>query len=391
MTTTKKLAILGSTGSIGVSALDVVASFPGRFEVVALAAGGNLDRLEQQIRRFGPATACVRDAATAAELARRVGAACRVVHGPDGLVEVATHDGVDTVVSALVGALGLPPTHEALRSGRDVALANKEALVVAGEHMTRLAARTGAAILPVDSEHNALHQCLRGENVSEVRRLWLTASGGPFRRASREDLERVGPDQALDHPTWKMGPKITIDSATLMNKGLEVIEARWLFGLSHDRIRVVVHPTSVVHSMVEFVDGSFKAQLGITDMRHPIQYALSYPDRWPTSLPPFDPVAAGPLEFEAPDVERFPCLALAYRALEVGGAATAVLNAANEVGVQAFLERRVGFTEIPRLIEAALERHAGDPGATLDELLAADRAARQTTEDRIGRGVASRW
>jgi len=389
MKKTKQLAILGSTGSIGVSTLDVAAAFPERFGVVALAAGGNLDRLEAQIRRFRPTTTCVRDADVAAELRRRVGAACRVVHGPDGLVEVATHDGADTVVSALVGALGLPPTHEALRAGRDVALANKEALVVAGEHMTRLAAETGAAILPVDSEHNALHQCLRGERGAEVRRLWLTASGGPFRKATFEELRSVDPERALDHPTWKMGPKITIDSATLMNKGLEVIEARWLFGVTPDRIRVVVHPTSVVHSMVEFVDGSFKAQLGITDMRHPIQYALSFPDRWPTELPEFDPLTVGPLEFEAPDTGRFPCLGLAYRALESAGAATAVLNAANEVAVGAFLERRIGFMDIPRLISAALDRHAGDPGATLDDLMQADRATRVTTEELVGQGTYS--
>ena len=386
----KRLAILGSTGSIGRSTLDVVSAFPERFEIVALAAGGNVELLERQVRAHRPRTVAVRDAATAASLVRRVGTACRIVHGPEGLVEVATHEGVDMVVSALVGALGLLPTYEALRAGRDVALANKEALVVAGEHMTRLAERTGGAILPVDSEHNALHQCLRGEAQAEVRRLWLTASGGPFRRATLEELEHVTPAQALDHPTWRMGPKITIDSATLMNKGLEVIEARWLFGIEPARIRVVVHPTSVVHSMVELVDGSFKAQLGITDMRHPIQYALTYPERWPTALPPFDPLAAGPLEFGAPDTERFPCLALAYRALETGGAAPAVLNAANEVAVQAFLDGRLAFLAIPRVIGDALERHAGEPGATLDDLLAADRAARRTAASLLGEGAVRR-
>jgi len=390
MTGVKRLSILGSTGSIGRSALDVVSAFGERFEIVALAAGGNIDVLERQIREHRPRTVAVRDAATAAALASRVGTACRIVHGGEGLVEVAVHEGVDMVVSALVGALGLLPTYEALRAGRDVALANKEALVVAGEHMTRLAEQTGAAILPVDSEHNALHQCLRGERSSEVRRLWLTASGGPFRRATLEELGRVSPEQALDHPTWKMGPKITIDSATLMNKGLEVIEARWLFGIEPARIRVVVHPTSVVHSMVELVDGSFKAQLGITDMRHPIQYALTWPERWPTPLPPFDPVAAGPLEFAPPDAERFPCLALAYRALEAGGAAPAVLNAANEIAVAAFLERRLGFLAIPRVIAETLECHAGEAGGTLDDLLAADRAARRTAESRLGEGALSR-
>jgi len=383
----KRLALLGSTGSIGVSTLDVVASFADRFEVVALAAGGNLELLEQQVRRFAPQSVSVRDAETAAELERRIGATSRVLHGADGLVEVATHDGVDLVVSALVGAVGLEPTYEAIGLGRDVALANKEALVVAGEHMTRRAVETGAEILPVDSEHNALHQCLRGENNAEIRRLWLTASGGPFRRFTSAELEGVTREQALDHPTWKMGPKITIDSATLMNKGLEVIEARWLFALGPTRIRVVVHPKSVVHSMAEFVDGSFKAQLGITDMRHPIQYALSYPERWQTELPPFDPIEAGPLEFEPPDVERFPCLGLAYQALEAGGAATAVLNAANEVAVQAFLDGRLRFVEIPRVISVALDRHASEPAGDLGELVAADRAARRTAERVVGQGV----
>jgi 1-deoxy-D-xylulose-5-phosphate reductoisomerase len=387
--TTKRLAILGSTGSIGVSTLDVVEAFPGAFEVVALAAGGNLELLEEQIRRVRPETVSVRDAETAAELDRRIRGSCRVLHGSDGLVAVSAHDGVDLVVSALVGALGLVPTYEALGLGRDVALANKEALVVAGEHMTRQAADNRAAILPVDSEHNALHQCLRGERSEEIRHLWLTASGGPFRRFTQAQLEQVTREQALDHPTWKMGPKITIDSATLMNKGLEVIEARWLFGLGPERIRVVVHPKSVVHSMVEFVDGSFKAQLGITDMRHPIQYALSYPDRWVTRLPAFDPVAAGSLEFDRPDVERFPCLGLAFRALEAGGAATAVMNAANEVAVEAFLGRRLRFVEIPRVISRALERHASESAASLEELLEADRRARVTAAEIVERGVES--
>jgi 1-deoxy-D-xylulose-5-phosphate reductoisomerase len=385
----KRLTLLGSTGSIGVSTLDVVASFADRFEVVALAAGGNLDLLERQVRRFAPQSVSVRDAETAAKLERRIGATCRVLHGADGLVEVATHDDADLVVSALVGAVGLEPTYEAIGLGRDVALANKEALVVAGEHMTRRAVETGARILPVDSEHNALHQCLRGENNAEIRRLWLTASGGPFRRFSSAELDGVTREQALDHPTWKMGPKITIDSATLMNKGLEVIEARWLFALGPTRIRVVVHPKSVVHSMVEFVDGSFKAQLGITDMRHPIQYALSFPERWQTELPPFDPIEAGPLEFEPPDVERFPCLGLAYQALEAGGAATAVLNAANEVAVQAFLDGRLGFVGIPRVISVALDRHATEPAGNLAELTDADRAARRTAERVVSRGVGS--
>jgi len=383
----KRLAILGSTGSIGTSTLKVVDAFAGRFEVVALAAGRNLDLLEQQVRQYRPQCVAVADAELAAEFDRRIGSLARVVYGADGLVDVATHDGVELVVSGLVGAVGLRSTYAALDVGRDVALANKETLVVAGEQMTARAAATGACLLPVDSEHNALHQCLRGERTEEVRRLWLTASGGPFRGRSREELARVTVDEALCHPTWKMGPKITIDSATLMNKGLEVIEARWLFGIGPDRIRVVVHPGSVVHSMVELVDGSFKAQLGITDMRHPIQYSLTWPERWNTDLPPFDPVACGPLEFHEPDVERFPCLGLAFRALRAGGAAPAVLNAANEIAVAAFLDGQVGFLEIPAAIERVLDVHADEAATTVDELLEVDRRVRVTTRKLLTEGV----
>jgi len=383
----KRLCILGSTGSIGTNTLDLVASFPSDFEVRTLAAGRNLDLLERQVAQYDPQCVAVADEQHARELRRRIGPGTRVTHGRDGLIEAATYDGVDLVVSALVGAVGLPATYAAVQSGRDVALANKETLVVAGKQIMGEARASGSRILPVDSEHNALHQCLRGEKVEEIRRLWLTASGGPFRKHSLEALERVTPEEALRHPTWKMGPKITIDSATMMNKGLEVIEAHWLFGVGPERIRVVVHPQSVVHSLVEFSDGSFKAQLGITDMRHPIQYALTWPERWETKLEPFDLVQAGPLEFEEPDLERFPCLGLAYRALEAGGAAPAVLNAANEVACQAFLERRAAFREIPAIIRSTLERHAGDPGSDLEDLVAADSAARQTAEQLLGQGV----
>jgi 1-deoxy-D-xylulose-5-phosphate reductoisomerase len=385
----KRLAILGSTGSIGTSTLQVVDAFPKRFSVAALAAGRNLDLLEEQVRRYRPDLVAVADPEGAREVERRLGASVRVVHGGDGLIAVATHDGVDLVVSALVGAVGLRPTYAAIELGRDIALANKETLVVAGEQMTRRAAERSVALLPVDSEHNALHQCLRGEQLEEVRRLWLTASGGPFRGQTREALERVTVAEALDHPTWKMGPKITVDSATLMNKGLEVIEARWLFGFGPERIRVVIHPTSVVHSMIELVDGSFKAQLGITDMRHPIQYALTWPERSETELPAFDPVAASPLEFSEPDVERFPCLGLAFRALELGGAAPAVVNAANEVAVQAFLDGRVGFMEIPAAIERALDAHGGEPADSVDELLAVDGRVRHAVSQILERKVRS--
>jgi 1-deoxy-D-xylulose-5-phosphate reductoisomerase len=312
-----------------------------------------------------------------------------VVFGRDGLLEAARHPEADLVVSALVGARGIEPTYAAVDAGKDVALANKEALVAAGAFVMARARATGSRILPVDSEHNALHQCLRGENADEIKTLWLTASAGPFRSWSKEALAAATPEQALRHPTWVMGKKITIDSATLMNKGLEVIEARWLFDIPGDRIRIVVHPESIVHSLVELVDGSFKAQLGKTDMRHPIQYALTYPERRPSALAPFDLVAASPLRFEAPDPTLFPCLALAYEALAAGGAAPAALNAANEVAVDAFLAGRAGFYDIPAAIRAALDRHADARADQLSDILDADRLARKTATDVLASGVQS--
>ncbi len=384
----KRLAILGSTGSIGRNTLDVVDSHAGRFSVAALAASGrDLAALAEQVRRFRPSLVAVRDPEAARRLAVEIGAVARVVAGPDGIVEAARAGDVDVVVCGLVGAAGLEPAYAAADAGKVLALANKEALVAGGAFVTRRAAETGAEILPVDSEHNALHQCLRGERTEEVRFLWLTASGGPFRDFSLERLREATPEEALDHPTWRMGPKITVDSATLMNKGLEVIEAHWLFGLPAERIRVVVHPKSVVHSMVEFVDGSFKAQLGVTDMRHPIQYALTWPDRLPSSLPPFDPVAVGPLVFHEPDVERFPALRMAYRALEAGGAAPAVLNAANESAVEAFLARKIGFLDIATLVERVLDEHGGDAASSLEDVLAADRRARRAARRHLEQGV----
>jgi len=383
----KRLVILGSTGSIGTSTLDVVSSRPEAFQVAGLAAGRNLELLIEQAERFHPEVVGVGDEDLAREARSRLGRGTRVLHGPEGLEAIGRHEDVDTVVCGLVGAVGLRPTWAAIDAGRNVALANKEALVVGGAHLTARAKETGATILPVDSEHNAVHQCLRGEHMHEVRGLWLTASGGPFRARATHTLAEASPEEALRHPTWTMGRKITIDSATLMNKGLEVIEAHWLFGLEADRIHVVIHPQSVVHSMVELVDGSFKAQLGVTDMRQPIQYALTWPERWPSALPRFDPVAASPLEFEHPDPDRFPCLGLAYRALRSGGAAAAVVNAANEVAVQAFLDGSARFTDIARVIETALERHGGDPAHGLDDLVAADRRARETTARVLADGV----
>jgi len=383
----KTLVLLGSTGSIGVSTLDVVKALPGRFRVAALAAGRNVERLAAQAATLRPDLVAVADEAAARALAGRVPRETRIVHGRDGLVEAARHPEADLVVSALVGAVGIEPTYAAIDAGTPVALANKEALVAVGAFLTARAVETGATILPVDSEHNALHQCLRGEQLAEVRRLWLTASGGPFRGWSKQALAEATPAVALRHPTWVMGPKVTIDSATLMNKGLEVIEARWLFGIPGERISVVIHPGSVIHSLVELVDGSFKAQLSVTDMRHPIQYALTWPERLPGPLPPLDLIAASPLAFEAPDPERFPCLPLAYEALAAGGTAPAVLNAANEVAVGAFLAGRASFFDIPAMIRKTLSAHAGRPALTLDDILEADRAARATTAAMLSAGV----
>src|SRR3954469_23818791 len=356
---TQGIAILGSTGSIGCNALSVVESFAdGRFRVVALAAGRDVERLAVQVERHAPELVAVEDDAAAeslkVELVRRGLKVPRVLSGEAGLIEVATHGEADCVVSATVGAVGFVPTLRALEAGKRVALANKETLVMAGELMTRAAARSGAELLPVDSEHNALHQCLRGEKRSEVRRIILTASGGPFRRRDKQGMAGATVAEAMQHPTWNMGAKITIDSATLMNKGLEVIEAHWLFGFSADEIGIVVHPESVVHSMIELVDGSVIAQMGVTDMRHAIQYALTYPHRYPSALPSLDLTKFSGLHFESPDRDRFPCITLAYRALREGGTLPAALNAANEMAVQAFLDERITLSDIPRVIEAVM-------------------------------------
>ncbi|MBL8171784.1 MAG: 1-deoxy-D-xylulose-5-phosphate reductoisomerase [Acidobacteria bacterium] len=384
----KQIAILGSTGSIGCNTLRVVEAFPGEFGVAALGAGANVEVLAEQIDRHRPRVVSVADEASAEKLrqllrVRGVAPLPRISVGVDGLSEVATVDGAEIVIGAVVGALGLLPTYRALEMGRRVALANKETLVVAGELMTRAAEKSGAELLPVDSEHNALHQCLRGEQRQELKRLILTASGGPFRLASKDDIENATPAQALKHPTWRMGAKITIDSATLMNKGLEVIEAHWLFNCSADEIDIVVHPQSVVHSMIELIDGSFIAQLGVTDMRHAIQYALTYPARRVSQLPPLDLMTLSKLEFFPPDTEKFPCVGLAYRALRTGGTLPAVLNAANEVAVAAFLEEKIRLGDIPRLIGAACDAHTAEPASNLDVVLAADRWARDWVTQQI--------
>ncbi len=374
----RQLAVLGSTGSIGVTTLDIVGRFPERFAITALAGGRNVVRLAEQIERFAPVLAGVADEAAARELRARLGdRRIEIVHGPEGLLDVATATGTDLVVSGLVGALGLPPTLAALRAGIDVALANKEALVVSGEVMKRAAREAGAALLPLDSEHNAIFQALHGHRREDLRRILLTASGGPFLHTPAAAFTSVTREQALAHPTWKMGAKITIDSATLMNKGLEVIEARWLFDLRPAEITVVVHPQSIVHSMVEFIDGSVLAQMGIPDMAVPISFALAFPERLPMEhLPSLDLPAVGKLEFFEPDVAKFRCLALAYRALEAGGTVPAVLNAANEIAVAAFLDGRIGFSAIPATLDEVLDRHDAHAADSLEEVLAADEWAR---------------
>lgn len=386
----KRIAILGSTGSIGQSALAVVAAHADRLSVVGLAAGENAERLAEQIGRFRPAVASM---ATADALTRLrdllpAGKVSLAPPGREGLAAVASHPDVDIVLCASSGTEGLEAVLAAIDAGKTIALANKEVLVMAGGIVTAAAHRRGVAILPVDSEHNAIHQCLHTCDRGLLKRVVLTASGGPFRGWSATRLERVTADAALQHPTWRMGRKITIDSATLMNKGLEVIEAKWLFGLQPGQIDVLVHPQSVVHSMVEWRDGSVIAQLGATDMRLPIQYAFSYPDRWTPALPSLDLVAAGRLEFFQPDTVAFPCLRLAYRALELPASVAVVLNAANEVAVPLFLDGRLSFPGIARVIEAAMEAHAPTTVESLDEVREVDHRARMSART-IARGLES--
>ncbi|MGD9630986.1 MAG: 1-deoxy-D-xylulose-5-phosphate reductoisomerase [Pyrinomonadaceae bacterium] len=378
----KGISILGSTGSIGCNTLKVIEHLGG-FRVVAMAAGRNMRAFAEQVAMFGPELVSVDSEEHAEELARllRVNGrgpdgSPKIEFGENGLIAVATHAEADTVVSATVGAVGFMPTLRAIEAGKRIALANKETLVMAGELMTAAAARSGAEILPVDSEHNAIHQCLRGEKLGEVKRLVLTASGGPFRQKTKDQIASATREEALAHPNWNMGEKITIDSATLMNKGLEVIEAHWLFGFDADRISVIVHPQSVVHSMVEMIDGSVIAQLGVTDMKHPIQYALTYPERAPGCLEPLDLAKIGSLTFEEPDLDRFPCLRLAFEALRAGGTMPAVLNAANEIAVKAFLDGKIRISEVAAVNETVMKAHETAPADTLDAVLGADGWAR---------------
>ena len=381
----RKLAVLGSTGSIGVTTLAVAERFPEQFQVVALAAGRNVAKLVEQVRRFQPdlVSLATEDDARALkdQLPQFDGT---VLCGTEGLLATATHPEADMLMAALVGAVGLPPTLAGIRAGKTIALANKEALVIAGELMTREAKRAGVSLLPVDSEHNAIFQALQGHPRERVKRILLTASGGPFRQRPTAELVEVSVEEALQHPTWKMGNKITIDSATLMNKGLEVIEARWLFDLPPEQVSVIVHPQSIVHSMVEYVDGSVLAQLGIPDMAVPISYILAYPDRLPLKhLPSLDLTAVAQLEFFAPDFDKFPCLGLAYAALRQGGTCPAVLNAANEVTVEHFLNGQLRFPDIAALNERVLDAHTPVPVNDLDSLLEADSWARSQARQLI--------
>jgi 1-deoxy-D-xylulose-5-phosphate reductoisomerase len=371
------LAILGSTGSIGTQTLEIVRLFPDRFRVVALTAHANVDLLAEQARSFRPELVVIGDAERADALRRALGdLPTRVLVGTEGMEAAATAEGVDTVVAAVVGFAGLRPTVAAIEAGKEIALANKETLVVAGELVRDLVRVHETSVLPVDSEHSALLQCLVGEPPDSVESITLTASGGPFRTRPAETFGQITRAEALDHPNWSMGAKITIDSATLMNKGLEVIEARWMFDLGPEQIDVVVHPQSIIHSFVTFSDGSVKAQLGVPDMRVPIQYALSFPERWSAPHPRLDWSEIAALDFEPPDFDRFPCLRLAFDALRAGGTAPAVLNAANEAAVALFLDEQIGFTDIPRLVEAALEHADSTVPHALDALEAVDREAR---------------
>jgi 1-deoxy-D-xylulose-5-phosphate reductoisomerase len=375
----RRIAILGSTGSIGRSALSVVEAHADRLEVVGLAAGSNASLLAAQIAHVRPRVASMATPHALDMVRSHLAGAPqpRLIAGAEGLVEVATHPDVDVLLCASSGTAALEAVLAAIDAGKTIALANKEVLVMAGAIVTAAAARKGVAILPVDSEHNAIHQCLHGRSRGEIGRLILTASGGPFRSHSAAELRKVGPEDALRHPTWRMGRKITIDSATLMNKGLEVIEARWLFGVGPGQIDVVIHPQSVVHSMVELLDGSIIAQLGPTDMRLPIQYAFSYPERWSSTLPPLDLTRCGQLDFAAPDHRRFPCLGLAYRALGGDASLPVVLNAANEVAVAAFLGGQLSFTSIAEVIECAMDANDAGNVTTLDDVRRVDRWARE--------------
>jgi len=378
----KRLAILGSTGSIGKSALDLVDLYPERFQIVTLAAQKSVELLHQQSLKYQPEIIALYDHEAARDLKQRL-PEMKVLSGVEGVIEAATHPHVDVVLAGIAGAAGLIPTYKALLKKKDVALANKEILVMAGELIMPIVKSTQANLLPVDSEHCALHQCLRGSEKREIHRLVLTASGGPFLHKNKQQLEQVTVEEALNHPTWSMGPKITVDSATLMNKGLEVIEAHHLFGVNPDRISIVIHPQSIIHSMVEFIDGTILAQMSITDMRAAILYALAYPDRWNSNLPRLDLLSLAALEFHAPDTDKFPCIRLAYQALDDGQTYPTALNAANEVAVRCFLDQSLPFSSISEVIDEVLNRHVPRAVEDLETVLEADREARRMAQETI--------
>ncbi len=382
MNSHKGISILGSTGSIGTQTLDIVRLFPDRLKVRVLTAGGNADMLLKQAREFLPECVVIGDDDQWEYVRDELkGLPIEVLSGMEGLIRAAEWSTADTVVTAIVGAAGLEPTIAAAEKGKRIALANKEALVIAGQLLRPLADLHGAEIIPIDSEHSAIFQCLVGESIDSVESLHLTASGGPFRTRPLESFDSITKEEALNHPNWSMGPKITIDSATMMNKGLEMIEAHWLFGIDASQIHVVVHPQSIVHSMVSFKDGSVKAQLGVPDMKVPIQYALSFPDRWEAPHARLDWARQPELNFEVPDTKRFPALSLAYEALRKGGAAPAVLNAANEEAVLLFLSDQIRFVDIPKLLESVLSELGDSIGVTMADLMQADREARKRIQE----------
>lgn len=374
----KRLSILGSTGSIGCNVLEIVDRFPEKFAIEVLSSGTNVALLSEQVKRFRPACATVLDASSARALKKLIPGTVetKILYGEEGYAAAATHSKTDMVISAIVGAAGLMPTIAALKAGKDVALANKETLVMAGDIVMRLAKEKNITILPIDSEHSAIFQCLLGHPKEDLERLILTASGGPFLNTPQNIFKEITPEKALDHPTWQMGKKISIDSATLMNKGLEVIEAKYLFDVSHKKIDVMVHPQSIVHSMVAYSDGSMIAQLGIPDMKGAIAYAMSFPDRLPLQQPLPDLTSLGALTFEKPNLEKFTCLALAYEACRIGGTLPAVLNAANEIAVHAFLEKRLRFVDIPAVIQTTMNCHTVTPHPSLADIIKADHWAR---------------
>jgi 1-deoxy-D-xylulose-5-phosphate reductoisomerase len=377
----KNIVILGSTGSIGTNTLDIVSKFPDQFQVAGLTAGTNDAKLEEQLRLFKPAAVAMADEKAAARLRARCGdVKVRILSGAKGVAEVARLPQADLVISAIVGGAGLVPTLAAIEAGKQVALANKEPMVMAGQLMQEEARARGLRIFPVDSEHSAIFQSMEGHRREDIRRLILTASGGPLWDLSREQMQQVKPEQALQHPNWKMGAKITIDSATLMNKGLEVVEARWLFDVPAEQIEVLVHRESIIHSLVEYQDGSVLAQLGTPDMRTPISYAMKYPERLPLDQPSLDLASIGKLTFFPPDHERFPCLGFGYQALRIGGTMPATLNAANEVAVAAYLQEGIGFPDIAEVIQATMEAHQPRAVVELEDALEADRWAREKAD-----------